>query len=223
MSRVKKAIFFGLLFLTAVVQLVSGQVIQGAVLLSLATVGLMIFEKREANRGFYRALTKLLGCADIDAFRHEMEVVERNALIAKYVHEPLTLLKWIEDYYTNQENELAEVLEKQHYHGDYAFWHISYLCMMKREASLLDRAISIKRKVPSYFQAYANERIGIIEALMNETFESLDLLRSGLIGNLHIAEVTGFMADKTDAPGIKAYYDKSAFNLSRGLIKKGLS
>ena len=144
-------------------------------------------------------------------------------MIAKYVHEPLTLLKWIEDYYTSQGNDLPEVSVKQQYHGDYAFWHISYLCMLKREASLFDRAISLKREVPSYFRAYANERIGILEALMNETFESLDLLRSGLIGNLHIAEVTGFMADKTDAPGIKAYYDKSAFNLSRGLIKKGLS
>lgn len=223
MSKVKKAIFFGLLFLTAVLQLVSSQVIQGAVLLFIATLGLMIFEKREANRGFYKALTKLLGCADIAAFRREMEVMARNALIAKYVQEPLKLLKWIEAYYTCRGHELAEVLEKLHCRGDYAFWQLSYLCMLKREVSLLNHAKSQKLKVPSYFRAYANERIGILEAVMNETFESLDSLRSGLKGNLHIAEVTGFMADKTDASLIKTYYEKSAYNLSRGLIKKGLS
>lgn len=219
MSKVKKAIFFGLLFLTAVLQLVSGQVIQGAVLLCIATLGVMIFEKREANRGFYRALTKLLGCADIDACRYEMEVMERNALIISYVHEPLTLLKWIEAYYISQGHDLTEVLEKQHYRGDYAFWHASYLCMLKRETLLFDRVNSLKRKVPSYFRGYANERVGIIEAIMADKFECLDSLRSELKGNLHIAEVTGFMADKTDAPHIKAYYVKSALNLSRGLIK----
>lgn len=217
MSQIKKAIFFGLLFLTATMQLVFGKPLLGITMILLSSSGLMIFEKREANRAFYKAMTKLLVCADMESFRSERTKLVRHALLKRFTREPVIVLNRIEAYYSNHVFEMTAGLEQ---HSDYAFWLNVYDGMSTRSYGCLERAKYLERKIPSYFSIFAKERVDILDAFLSGGLENFTQIRSGLKANLHIAEVTGFMAEMTNDPKIKAYYVKSAENISRGLIKK---
>lgn len=217
MSKIKKAIFFGLLFLTAMMQLMFGKPLLGALMIIVSFSGLLIFEKREANRAFYKALTKLLACADLESFRSERALLVRHALFKRAASQPVMVLDRIEAYYSNRVFEMTEGVGQ---HTDYAFWQTVYDCMSTPNKDCLNRARLLERKIPSYFSVFAKERIDILDAYLSGGFENFYLIRSDLRANLHIAEVTGYMAEMTHDPKIKAYYEKSAENISRGLIKK---
>lgn len=219
MSRISKAIFFGLLFLTAISQLIFGTWQLGAFLIILLVVGLIVFEKREAKRSFYKALRKLFVCADHEAFLFEMNQMNKNAFIKKSTHDPYQLLKLIDSYYSDERFLLADRLKSHAFKRDYEFWRLNYLGMLTRDEKLFDSLVTHQTQVPRYFSAFAYERISLLSALISEDLDAVNKCRAELTANLFIAELTYQLAVMSEDPKRIAYYKKSALNISKGLIK----
>ena len=92
MNRLTKIIYFGILAIIAVVQLLEGNFLLAALLIGLIGLALPLYEKREAKRQFYRALRKLYVCVDLVAFKKEVENLEKHALIKGAIATPLKVL-----------------------------------------------------------------------------------------------------------------------------------
>ncbi|HAS73419.1 MAG TPA: hypothetical protein DCS67_04685 [Clostridiales bacterium UBA8960] len=217
MSRTSKAIFFGLLFLTATSQLIVGKWVLGVLLTALAVLGLFVFERREANRRFYGALRKLFVCADREGYQKEMNRLRKNAFSESSISEPFRLLMMIETYYTDERVFMKDQLEKYHFKRDYEFWRLYYLCLLTRDERLKSNVEKALSYVPNHFKDLASERVRLLNAIIDNDVEEISRTRSALTANLSIAEMTYQLAQMCDEAKAHAYYEKSAMNLSKGL------
>ncbi len=223
MSRLTKIIYFGVLAIVSAVQVLGGNPQLAAALFILIIFALPLYEKREAQRQFYRTLRKLYICVDLDAFRKEIENLEKHALIKRAVMPALEVLMRIEDYYKGNRDDLVYELGRLKKVDAYAFWRDCYigLCDVTQiECSQLRRALI---RVPRHYRKIATERFEVLELMQkiqsDDTVDTreIEALRERVTTNLLIAELTKCLRDHTQVDRIRKYYDQATINLSKGL------
>jgi len=223
MNRYSKIVYFSILALIAIVQLIQGNQLLAMLLFVLTCFALPLYEKREVKRQFYRALKKLYVCVDLDAFIKEREKLVKHALFKRAILTPLSVLMSIEAYYRGQRDTVSFDLSRIPYNKTYQFWIDSYIGLS--DASQLV-SLEIGRQlnsVPRYYREIAVQRIEVLLLMQKlsagklvDTIE-IEALRERLTANLLIAELTKCLSDHSEVERIQKYYKQAAINLSKGL------
>lgn len=234
MNRITKVVYFGILFIVAIGQLVVGNPMLGLGLILLLGFAILWFEKREARRQFYRALRKLYICVDGHAYDSEMEKLKRDRLIKKYSATSLQLLEAISLYYHDRRDEAKKLLSEIEAVKDFAFWKQCYLLLiqlnhdldmgkkMERSPELLSLYADIcngVNQVPSFFREISKQRLAVLELMLKEDLEIVEIerMRDMVNCNLLMAELTKLMMIHASDERVRKYYQKGFVNLSKGL------
>lgn len=238
MNRITKLVYFSILFIVAIVQLVIGNSILGLGLIVLLVFAVQWFEKREARRQFYRALRKLYVCVDSHAYGVEVEKLKRNRLIKKYSANSLQLLEAISLYYNGRRIEAKVLLLQLEDNHNFDFWKHCYLILIQLNLyfdSYQDSSIKVERpsevqplfvkienevkRVPYFFKEIAKQRLDVLELMLRDDLntDEIERLRDLVNYNLLMAELTKLMVIHASDERIRKYYQNGVINLSKGL------
>lgn len=236
MKRITKIIYFSLLFIIALIQLILGNTLLSICLFGLLAVAIQWFEKREARRQFYRALRKLYVCVDMRAYETEIEKLKKNRLIKRYSEANLLLLEAIALYYNGKRSEAKKILTSLDLKKDMSFWKYCYLLLIQlnynsvdvsqmdtdkieKSMSFYNLALNDVKRVPLFFKEIAIQRIMVFDLMIKSNLEldEIEQLRDLVKYNLFIAELTNLMALYSKEERLKVYYEKGVINLSKGL------
>ena len=241
MNRVTKVVYFSILFIIAIAQLVIGNSILGLGLIILLIFAVQWFEKREARRYFYRALRKLYVCVDSHAYELEIEKLKRNRLIKKYSANSLQLLEAISLYYNGRRVEAKALMLQLEANHNFDFWKHCYLLLIQLNhdfdsyqnqgsgnnvettsevQSLFSKLRYEMKQVPSFFSEIAEQRLAVLELMRNENLDidEIERIRDVVNYNLLIAELTKLMVIHASDERTRKYYQNGVINLSKGLI-----
>lgn len=240
MNRITKVVYFSILFIVAIGQLVIGNSFLGLGLIVLLVLAVQWFEKREARRQFYRALRKLYVCVDSHAYGVEIEKLKRNRLIKKYSANSLQLLEAILFYYVGRRDEAKTLLLQIEDNHDFDFWKHCYLLLIQLNRDfdsyqdqrsgievestsevkpLFAKIVNEVKQVPSFFSEIAEQRLAVLELMLKDNLEidEIEHMRDSVNYNLLMAELTKIMVIHASNEHIKKYYQKGVINLSKGL------
>lgn len=218
MNRLTKWIYFGLLMVGALLQILIGKLWLGLLLIALTVVGLWFFEKRELKRSFYRALRKLYVCADLDGYQLTAEKMMKNALFKGRALEAYQLYKGISLYFEGDLDSARSELECVNADDDFAYWKYLYLKKCVPNLPMPDLE-SYAYQVPRYFKEISDQSLSVYRAIYVDGLDvkDLDVFRETIDYNLLMAEVLKVMSEKATSPRMVHYYEKASSNLSKKL------
>lgn len=224
MRKHTRILFFSLLSVAPLMLLLTQNYGRALVLTGLLIAGMIVFEKREASRQFFRALRKLLVCVDFEAFCKEGDKIRRNAMLPRLAMHHHHLYKIIAQYHKG--DTVIEKLDFLPVEKSLQFWAMSYTMLWNAQRFDDSSLLALKhlmRKLPIYMKSLAAERyavfsLDLIDPDDASQFESANRIRADLSAQLLLAEGTLWLSQHiSDAKRIRSY-TKTAENLSKGLF-----
>ena len=226
MRKRTRILFFSILSIAPLILIMNQTYGRALSLLILLVLGAIIFEKREASRQFYRAISKLLICVDYEAFCFEGEKVRSRAMFPFLVKEQYRLIRIIALYHKSdlEMGTYAGVVHEK----SLQFWSVSYNALVNAQrfnGESLKALERLRRKLPRYMKALAAERyaaftLDLIDAADAAQMEEAQLIRSSLSAQLLLAEATDWLGNHTNDAKRAISYKKTAVNLSKGLLTR---
>ena len=220
MKKMTKAIFFGLLFLIAVLEFLSANYFFGIVLFFLNGFGMVIFEKREATRQFYSAIEKLYFCVDYDMFMTKVQFLERNALVPQVAKPTVQLLVAIGQYHSGKKEQANAVMRQLTLKGHLNFWKNAYEAMATQKNICVQNACVSIVAVPKRHLNIARQRLDVLKLTTEPKIDkdAISKLRAEVEAHILVAELSYTLAGLESDQRLVDYHLLVAKNLSKKCI-----